>query len=226
MLALLLVSEFISQGRGPWVDLVVALFILLAGMISARFRWQAAALLLVAMAMLAGLAALLSPVIAQRFSSLTRLAGDEAINQRFIYYRAAIRAIYEHPIVGIGFENFRNFYPAYRGPDDVYFFRNIIPTMVHNGHIETALNNEIAALLLYVTLIGVVLFRLGREVKTTQDPARRDLLLCLLAALCAYLVQDLSGWLDLGLASVFWVTLGLAANQSGPAPAAGDRPVH
>ena len=226
LLALLLVSEFVSQGRGPWVGLLVALCILLAGLIGARFRWQAAALLLAAMALLAGLAALVSPAIAQRFASLTRLAGDESINQRFIYYRAAIRAIGEHPIVGIGFENFRNIYPAYRGPDDVYFFRNIIPTMVHNGYIETALNNGMAALLLYVALIGVVLFRLGRQIRLAQDPARRDLLLCLLAAICAYLVQDLSGWLDQALASVFWVTLGLAANQSGAAPATGARPVH
>jgi hypothetical protein len=42
-----------------------------------------------------------------------------------------------------------------------------------------------------------------------------------MAMICAYLVQDLSGRLDLGLARVFWVTLGLAVNQSRRAAATG-----
>jgi O-antigen ligase len=48
--------------------------------------------------------------------------------------------------------------------------------MLHNGYIETALNNGIVALLLYLALIGVVLFMLGRELKIAGDATRRDLL--------------------------------------------------
>ena len=214
LLALLVLSEFLSQGRGPWIGLLVALFILFVGLISSKIRWKAAALLLASTTIVAGLAAFINPAISQRFATFTHLGTDEALNQRFIYYRAALRAIADHPIVGIGFENFKNSYPHYRGPDDTYFFSNIIPTMVHNGYLETALNNGIAALLLYLGLVGVVLFSLAKELKNAKDPARRDLLLCFFAALCAYLVQDLSGWLDLALAAIFWTMLGLAANQT------------
>ena len=224
LLALLLVSEFISQGRGPWIGLLVAAFILVAGLRSSRFRWQVAVLVAAGIATLAGLASLLSPTVAQRFTSFTHLVEDESISHRFVYYRAAVRAIYDHPIVGIGFENFRNIYPQYRG-DDSWFFKNIIPTMVHNGYIESALNNGIPALLLYVVLIGIVLLKLGRDLTTTHDPAKRDLLLCLLAAISAYLVQDLSGWLDLASASVFWIALGLAVNQSSHTFATAQKPV-
>jgi O-antigen ligase len=218
LLALLLLSEFLSQGRGPWIGLLVALFILMIGLVNSRHRWLATAMLALGTTTIAGLAAFFNPALLQRFTTFTHLASDESVNLRFVYYRAALRAIADHPMVGIGFENFKNSYPHYRGPDDTYFFSNIIPTMVHNGYLETALNNGIAALLLYLGLVGVVLFRLAKELKNAKDPARRDLLLCFFAALCAYLIQDISGWLDLALAAIFWSLLGLAANQSRAPP--------
>ena len=215
LLALFLVSEFLSQGRGPWAGLVVAAVILVVGMTHSKARWKAIAALLTGMVVLAGLAAKLNPMVAQRFATLAHITQVESINIRFIYYRAALRAIREHPVTGIGFENFRNSYPSYRGDDDTYFFNNITPTMVHNGYLETALNNGIPALLLYLVLVATVLVKLGRELSHNEDRNRRDLLLGLLAALSAYLVQDMSGWLDMALTPIFWVMLGLAANQAG-----------
>jgi len=214
LLALLLISEFLSQGRGPWAGLVVAAAILVVGMTHSKARWKAIAALLLVMVMLGGLAAKLDPMVAQRLATLTHVTQINSISHRFIYYRAALRAIREHPVAGIGFENFRNSYPSYRAADDIYFFNNTIPTMVHNGYLETALNNGIPALALYLSLIAAVLIKLGRELSHDEDRDRRDLLLGLLAALSAYLVQDLSGWLDMSLASTFWVMLGLAVNQA------------
>ena len=214
LLAMFLVSEFLSQGRGPWAGLVVAALILVIGMTQSKTRWKAVAALLAGMVVLGSLAAKLNPAVAQRFATLTHITQDESINQRFMYYRAALRAVREHPVTGIGFENFRNSYPSYRGADDTYFFSNVMPTMVHNGYLETALNNGIPALLLYLALVGTVLIKLIRTLPRDEDRDRRDLLLGLLAALSAYLVQDLSGWLDFALASAFWITLGLAVNQA------------
>jgi len=162
--------------------------------------------------MLAGLAAKLSPAAAERIATLTQISQDENLRQRFVFYRAALRAIREHPVAGIGFENFRNSYPSYRSAEDIYFFDNVIPTMVHNGYLQTALTNGIPALLLYLALVVGVLIRLIGELARETDRDRHDLLLGFLAALVAYLVQDLVGWLDMALTSAFWVTLGLALN--------------
>ncbi len=214
LLVLFLASEVLSQGRGPWAGLVVAVFILAAGMTRGRARWKAIAALLAGIIVLAGLAAKLNPVVAQRFATLTHIMQDEAVNIRFIYYRAALRAIREHPVAGIGFENFRNSYPSYRAADDIYFFDNIIPTMVHNGYLETALNNGIPALLLYLALVVTVLVKLVGKLRHDEDRERRDLLLGFLAALSAYLVQCMGGWLDMALTSAFWITLGLAVNRA------------
>jgi tetratricopeptide (TPR) repeat protein len=218
LLALLLVSEFLSQGRGPWLGLIAAVFILVVGLTRSKARWKAIVALLVGLVILASLAAKLNPMVAQRFATLMHITQDESINQRIIYYRAALRGIREHPVTGIGFENFRNSYPSYRGSDDTLFFSGIIPTMVHNGYLEIALNNGIPALVLYLALVATVLVKLGRELSHDEDRGRRELCLGFLATLSAYLVQDLSGWLDMALAPTFWIVLGLAINQTGLTP--------
>lgn len=214
LLVLFLISEFLSQGRGAWIGLAVAMTILVFGMTLSKARWKVIAALLAGVVVLGGLTAKLDPVVAQRFTSLTHVTQDESLSQRFVYYRAAFRAVREHPVAGIGFENFRNSYPSYRAADDIWFFDNIIPTMVHNGYLETALNNGIPALLLYLALVATVLVRLGSTLPHEEVRGRRDLLLGLLAALSAYLVQDMSGWLNMGLAPAFWIALGLAVNQT------------
>ena len=216
LLALLVISEFLSQGRGPWMGLVAAAFILAFGLMRSKAGWKVFVAMLLAVVVLAGLAGKLSPIAAERLATLTRITDDESIGQRFVYYRAALRAIREHPAAGIGFDNFRNSYPSYRAAEDVNYFKDVIPTMVHNGYLQWALTNGIPALLLYLALVAGALIRLVRELSRDQDRDRRDLLLCFLAALGAYLVQDLVGWLDMTLTTSFWVMLGLALNLANP----------
>ena len=214
-LALLLASELLSQGRGAWLGLLVAMLILVAGLVGSKYRWKIAALLMAGTVVIAGAVAWLNPDVEQRLTTFAHVTQDRSVGQRFIYYRAAVRVVQDHPLVGIGFENFRNSYPHYRGPDDIYFFDGIIPTMVHDGYLEAAVNNGIIGLLLYLALIAAVLLTIYRVLKAQEDPERRDLLVGILAALAAYLVQDLSGWLNLGLVPIFWIMLGLAMNRCG-----------
>ena len=223
LLALLLVSAIVSQGRGPWLGLVVALVILVMGLARSAAAWLLIAAALAGSAIVAALTAMLNPAMAQRFASLADVAHDENVRQRFVYYKAALRATLDHPLTGIGFENFQNSYPLYRTADP-NFFNNIIPTMVHNGYLEQALNNGIVSLLLYLLLLAVVLAALLGALRREPDRGRKDLLLGFLAVLAAYLVQDLTGWLDIGVASVFWITLGLAANLAGQGAAQRTRP--
>ena len=219
VLALLLVSEFLSQGRGPWLGLLVSACILMFGLVRSAAGWKVLAAALLAMVLLAGLASNLSPSVAQRIDTLARLGEDASLKQRFVLYRAALRTIGEHPVVGVGFDNFRNSYPAYRSAEDSYYFKNIIPTMVHSGYLQAALTNGIPALFLYLALVAGVLIKLVRQIAREKDGDRRDLLLGFLAVLSAYLVQDLAGWLDMAVTSTFWVVLGLGfnlASQDGP----------
>ena len=212
VLALFVISEFLSQGRGAWVGLIAAALILAWGLIRSRASWKLVGAGLLLLLVLGGFATKLSPAVGARMATLTQLSQDENLRQRLVIYGAALRGIREHPVAGIGFENFQNSYPAYRSADDRYFFDNIIPTMVHNGYLQTALTNGIPALLLYLALVAGVLRKLVKEISCAENRERQDLLLGFLAALGAYLVQDLVGWLDLALTSIFWVMLGLAMN--------------
>ena len=212
LLALLLMSEFLSQGRGPWMGLTAAALILATGLMRTKAGWKAVAAMLLATVLLAGLAATQSPRVAERFATLTQLSQDESLRERFLLYRAAVRGIREHPIAGIGFDNVRNSYPSYRAAEDKHYSNNVVATMVHNGYLQAALTNGIAALLLYLALVAGVLVKLVRELSRERDRDRHDLLLGFMAALSAYLVQDLVGWLDMAVTSTFWVMLGLALN--------------
>jgi O-antigen ligase len=212
VLALLVVSEILFQGRGPWMGLVAAAVILAIGLTRSGAGWKVAAAMLLTAVMLAGAAAKLSPAAAERFATMAHLSRDQSLGQRFVIYGAAFRAIREHPVAGIGFDNFRNSYPSYRDAKDIYFFNNVIPTMAHDGYLQAALTNGIPALLLYVALVAGVLIKLVRALSRDEGRDMHALLLGFLAALTAYLVQDLTGWLDIALTSVFWIMLGLALN--------------
>ena len=159
-LALLVVSALLSQGRGPWMGLIAAAFILAIGLVRAKTDRKALAVMLLGLVVLAGATAKLSPTAAQRLATLTQVAHDESVRQRYVYYKAALRGIREHPLTGIGFDNFRNGYPSYRSAEDTNFYKGVIPTMVHNGYLQSALSNGLPALLLYFALVAGVLIKL------------------------------------------------------------------
>jgi O-antigen ligase len=101
--------------------------------------------------------------IAARFKTFTDLKMDTSFYGRLLYSQAALKGIKDYPLVGIGFENFRNIYPRYRLAEDNEIFTDTIPTMVHNGYLQIALENGIPGLALYLTLVAFVLIHLIRE---------------------------------------------------------------
>lgn len=135
-------------------------------------------------------------------SCSTRLTETSGITVRGIYYKAALEGIKSAPIFGVGFENFRIIYPKYRQPEDNIYHRDTIPTMVHNGYIQTAMTNGIPALILYLTLVGMILVSLIKK---------KDYFF--VAAMMGYLVQDLTGWLEIALTPFFWIILGLSISR-------------
>ncbi len=220
---LLFLGDLSSKGRAPWIGLLLSFAILAWGLARRRFARKGIGVVVIGLMLAAALATTLSPTIGQRFATFAHPLQDASLTQRFVYYEAALRAAREHPIAGIGFENFRNVYPLYRG-DDPNFLRNVIPTMVHNGYLERALMNGVPSLLLYLALVGAVLALLAAAWRKEAEGERSDLLLGFFAVLAAYLLQDLTGWMDIALTSVFWIMLGLAANLAGrslPQPQAG-----
>lgn len=134
---------------------------------------------------------------------------DTPLQTRFIYYKAAMNGIKEHPLTGVGFEGFRIVYPHYRPVEDNLYFKDVIPTMVHNGYLQTALTNGVPALILYLTLLALVLALLIKTYKKSPDNTMRFLCTGFIASIVGYLVQDIFGWLEIAISPFFWTVLGL-----------------
>jgi tetratricopeptide (TPR) repeat protein len=86
--------------------------------------------------------------------------------------------------------------------------------MVHNGYLQAAVSAGLPALALYVGLIAAVILAGWRAMQAAAERFQRALTLAMLGAIAAYLVQDLSGWLEVSLTGSFWILLGLSVSYS------------
>lgn len=149
-------------------------------------------------------------IIGDRFKTFIALETDTSFAGRILYYKAAIKGIEDHPLLGIGFENFRNIYPRYRMAEDNQIFEDTIPTMVHNGYMQLALETGIPGLVFYLAFLAFVLWGLIRTYKENKRLTH----LALIGSLAVFLIQDLSGWPDIALTPFLWIFLGLAVSLS------------
>src|SRR4029079_694886 len=132
--------------------------------------------------------------VVQRASMFRNLAVDPSFADRFVMYRAAVGLLRDHPIVGVGLENFGLLYPRYRPIEPEVLPVDTIPTMVHNGYLQTATTSGLPGLFVYLVLIAAVVWVVWRN-RPSADASDAIMPMALLAAIASYLVQDLSGWL-------------------------------
>lgn len=140
-----------------------------------------------------------------------KIADSVPIKHRKLYHESAMKVLKDYPVTGIGLENFRIIYPFYRLPEDTNVRKNITPTMVHNGYLQMAVTNGIPALFLYIVLILCVL-KLLYKTKGCEKKEVKYLLTAFNASIVGYLIQDLSGWLEVALTPFFWVILGFSVS--------------
>jgi O-antigen ligase/tetratricopeptide (TPR) repeat protein len=139
---------------------------------------------------------------------------DTPLATRLIYWEAAIKGIADHPVAGIGFEGFRIIYPSYRPVEDNVYFKDVIPTMVHNGYLQTALTNGIPALALYLTLLTLIMALLIKTYKKAAETEGDMRFLCtaFIASIVSYLVDDVFGWLEIAISPFYWTILALGVS--------------
>ncbi len=148
-------------------------------------------------------------------ATASSLASDPSIQDRLNTYAAAIQMVRDHPLTGVGLENFSVLYPRYRSTESEKLTPDVLPTMVHSGYLQAAATIGIPGLVLYLSFISSVLFALWTAYKRLADRRSRWLVVAFLASISGYLIQDLSGWLDLTLSAFFWIILGLGVALAG-----------
>jgi len=149
--------------------------------------------------------------ITQRVALLTRLATDPSFMNRFEYFSAALKMVRERPVFGAGFETFGLLFPPLRPIEAASVDDNTIPTMVHNGLLQTAQATGVPGVLLWVCLQAAVLLSLVPLIRRRSgDPAARLLAIGLAGALVSFAIQDLSGWEEISSSVFFWAVAGCA----------------
>ena len=76
----------------------------------------------------------------ERIATLTRLSGDSSLSYRVHFGRAALAMLRDHPLTGVGWENFGLLYPRYRSSPTPAIGPDLVPTMVHSGPLQAAVS--------------------------------------------------------------------------------------
>ncbi len=208
-----------TLARGPWIAIVFSLLLVLAWAYrDRRLRFSRAAIVAVLLSVGAVLSLSLSQAklssLVDRVVSITRASSDNSVRVRLIYYSAALEITRDHPIVGVGFESFPLIYPRYRPVEGAAITGDVIPSMVHNGYLQTAVTSGIPGLIFWLAFLASVLFALLRRIRASAEGEKQVLCVAFLASIAGYLIQDLSGWQEVSLSAFFWVILGLAVSLS------------
>jgi putative inorganic carbon (hco3(-)) transporter len=134
--------------------------------------------------------------------------GDEqAVEARKTTWKAGLRMIAQHPIVGVGLGQFENVVTSYEDPSE-----KLVHSLAHNTYIEIAAELGIPGLLAYLALLISsfrVLTRFAKSRSGQQDPLLREVSIGLqaafvAAAVCAFFVS--AWWFRF-----FWFVLFLPA---------------
>lgn len=216
-----LITITVTLGRGVWVAVWICLA-LFGFLVIKLKKWPLKKIVVLTTALVilaSGVTYIFiknSPAFAKRLKSFTQLKSDVAFQSRLFYYDVAIKGIMDHPLLGVGFENFNTVFPMYRSkkelPDETEAFRNILPTKVHNSYLQIALTNGIPALLVYLAFLTAILVLLGRAYKNTKDHYTMVVSAAFSAAIIGYLIQDISGWNEIVLSAFFWIILGFSVS--------------
>jgi len=204
----------LTLARGPWAGALCGLAVFAALTVPRR---RALALRLAAMAI--GTVVAVGFVLAasasergrlfERVATLTRLSGDSSLSYRVHFGRAALAMLRDHPLLGVGWENFGLLYPRYRSSPTASIGPDLVPSMVHSGPLQTAVSGGAPALLLQMLFLAGVGIAIAGRLRAETDGRQRLLGAAFLAAGVAYFVQDLSGWPHVALGTLAFVLGGV-----------------
>jgi len=139
---------------------------------------------------------------------LTKIVYQDTLTFRGYYWRAGIRMFLDNPILGIGFDSYRDFYRRYRETDSI---RRLGATDVadsaHNYFIDIAVNGGIFLLVTYLLIVIYVLvctIKLLIRMREFNAP-----IVAIIAAWYAFMTQSFVSLPQPGLTLWGWILSGL-----------------
>ena len=196
---ILLAILFEGRGRGRWIGLgaVVPLAAMLltftrnayVGMLAALLGyllWRRPRGLLLLLPAVAVVVALLPAEIRGRMRSIGDLS-DPSNRDRVSMLHAGLRMVGDHPVLGLGPEMVKYYYPLYRDPDAVHWS----VAHLHNNALQIAAASGLPSAATYLALAILPIAASARRLKRERRPAVAAQLAAVLLASVALLVAGL-----------------------------------
>ena len=139
---------------------------------------------------------------------LAKYLFEPSVADRFFCWQAGFKIIQNYPIVGVGFEQYRHFYPANRSASsvDVQSLNYICDTS-HNIFIDIGSNLGVVVLLIYLSIIFLIIFRIFRAFQNLEELQLNQV--TLIAIWTSYQIQSIISINHIGLAVWGWILSGL-----------------
>ncbi len=139
---------------------------------------------------------------------LTKYVYQDTLTFRGYYWRAGIKMFLDNPILGIGFDSYRDFYRRYRDTDSVRRLgATDISDSAHNYFIDIAVNGGLFLLTTYLLIIIFVLIctiKLLVRMREFNAP-----IVAIIAAWYAFMTQSFVSLPQPGLTLWGWILSGL-----------------
>jgi len=194
---LILYNAVQTGSRGGVMGIcVTALLLLMLSRI--RVRWFVLVLLVVGALAVFPIADQLAPQFRGGIS-LEDLKQD----QRWGYWQMALRMMQDHPIIGVGTDNFFSLYSWYRVSPAL-----MSPYYCHNIYLQMWAEAGILGLIAILSLVAAVALTYAKAVRGASDEAWRGLVAGLFAAFVGYAV--FSGTCNTLHDQPFWVLMALS----------------
>ncbi len=237
LLFLLAVAELIclygTYSRSAWIAILVVGFIAMVWFcVHFKKTWlallmsAAAIALIVAMAIPSARIAVLDRLADYNVRGLQRFAttfdaSSGTTKIRLIYWKSAWsafeRAPLERKLIGYGPDNLTGVFVSYYYPEMAYYEQiNSFPDRAHNSLLDDLLQFGVVGLLTLSSLIGFIMFRLLRYIRSSEIASDRYLAFSLATALAIYFLNNLFSFSLTSLNVVLWSLLGLSVVLTTP----------
>jgi O-antigen ligase len=190
-----------SFARGAWIGVFVALVVIA---VLTRHRWLISG---IGAAILAGLATLPFINVTRITSAFDFSTEDNTGVARGKIWSAALRIIADHPIAGIGQDQFLRQDPSYGVPQTRFF----LTSHPHNWILDFWLRLGLPGLLWMVAALAYFFYQAWQLWKAHKGTALGALALGLIAAMIDFVVHGLMdmAYFTMDNALSFWLMLGL-----------------
>jgi O-antigen ligase len=153
---------------------------------------------------------------------LTTDLSEGSIRNHLDLWAVGIAIAADHPVVGIGQDTYVLLFGEYRdrvlSPERAAVMGIFRPESPHNVYLATAGGAGLPALAAYIAIVGAVIRRILRIVRTAVEPRLWLLGAVLLAAIVGHLVTDGFMTAETTGSVLFWTVLGAGAALTSPGP--------